>query len=150
MYPGALSNMTYNKSSLQKLNHEHLGIIASQLRRELDPKVRDMAYDTRALATFLNRCVDKSKISITAAVDISSGMCLSSWAKVNLYDLDFNLGLGKPEVVRRPRFSPVESLMYIMPRSLNGDLAVALCLKDEDWERLNTDEDWKKYAVYIG
>ncbi|TIC33557.1 hypothetical protein E3Q09_03428 [Wallemia mellicola] len=150
MYPGALSNMTYNKSSLQKLNHEHLGIIASQLRRELDPKVRDMAYDTRALATFLNRCVDKSKISITAAVDISSGMCLSSWAKVNLYDLDFNLGLGKPEVVRRPRFSPVESLMYIMPRSLNGDLAVALCLKDEDWERLNTDEDWKKYAMYIG
>lgn len=149
-YPGALSNMAYNKSSLQSLIHEPLGIIASQLRRELDPKVRDLAYDTRALATFLSRCVDKSKILITAAVDISSGMSLSSWAKINLYDLDFNLGLGKPDVVRRPRFCPVESLMYIMPRSLNGDLAVALCLRNEDWEHLNIDKDWQKYAVYVG
>lgn len=149
-YPGALSNMAYNKSSLQSLIHAPLGIIASQLRRELDPKVRDLAYDTRALATFLSRCVDKSKILITAAVDISSGMSLSSWAKINLYDLDFNLGLGKPDVVRRPRFFPVESLMYIMSRSLNGDLAVALCLRNEDWEHLNIDKDWQKYAVYVG
>ncbi|KAA8642061.1 hypothetical protein EYZ11_011505 [Aspergillus tanneri] len=149
-YPGTLSNMAYSKSALQDLSQEPLGIIASQLRRQLDPKVRDLAYDTRALATFLNRCADKSKILITAAVDISSGMLLSSWAKVNLYDLDFNLGLGKPDVVRRPRCVPVESLIYIMPKSPNGDLAVALCLRDEDWERLNVDKDWKKYAVYIG
>lgn len=149
-YPGLLLNMTYNKYSFQNLNHQPLGIIASQLRRQLDPKVRDLAHDTRALATFLNRSVDKSKVVITAAVDVSSGMSLSSWARVNLYDLDFNLGLGKPEAVRRPRFYPVESLMYIMPKSLNGDLAVALCLRDEDWEHLNDDEEWKKYATYIG
>lgn len=149
-YPGALSNMSYNKASLRSLHQEPLGIVASQLRKQLDPKVRDLAYDTRALATFLNRCVDKSRILITAAVDVSSGMSLSSWAKVNLYDLDFNLGLGKPEAVRRPRFLPVESLMYIMPKSPNGDLAVALCLRDEDWERLLLDGDWKVYAEYIG
>jgi hypothetical protein len=77
-------------------------------------------------------------------------MSLSSWAKVNLYDLDFNLGLGKAEVVRRPRFVPVESLIYMMPKSPNGDLAVALCLRIEDWGRLNVDEEWKKYATYIG
>jgi hypothetical protein len=149
-YPGALSNMAYSKSSLELLIEEPLGIIASHLRRQLDPKVRDLAYHTRALATFLNRCIDKSKILITAAVDVSSGMSLSSWAKVNLYDLDFNLGLGKAEVVRRPRFVPVESLIYMMPKSPNGDLAVALCLRIEDWERLNVDEEWKKYATYIG
>ncbi|KAL6231089.1 transferase family-domain-containing protein [Aspergillus navahoensis] len=138
-YPGVLSNMAYSKSSLELIIEEPLGIIASHLRRQLDPKVRDLAYDTRALATFLNR-----------SVDVSSGMSLSSWAKVNLYDLDFNLGLGKPEVVRRPRFVPVESLIYMMPKSLNGALAVALCLRIEDWERLNADEEWKKYATYIG
>lgn len=146
-YPGALSNMAYSKSTLQDLNKETLGVIASKLRRQLEPKVRDLAYDTRALATFLDRCVDKSKILITAAVDISSGMSLSSWTKVNLYDLDFNLGLGKPVVVRRPQFIPVESLMYIMPKSPRGDLAVALCLRDEDWAVLNNDEQWTRYAA---
>ncbi|PYI01165.1 hypothetical protein BO78DRAFT_328278 [Aspergillus sclerotiicarbonarius CBS 121057] len=149
-YPGALSNMTYNTYSLQNLDEEPLGVIASQLRRQLDPKVRDLAYDTRALATFLSRCADKSKVLITASVDAASGIMLSSWAKVNLYNLDFNLGLGKPETVRRPSFVPVESLMYIMPKSPEGGQAVALCLRDEDWERLNDDEEWKRYATYLG
>lgn len=149
-YPGALSNMAYNKSTIQTLNEQPLGMIASQLRNQLDPNVRNLAHDTRALATFLNRCDDKNKILITAAVDVSSGMSLSSWAKINLYDLDFNLGLGMPEVVRRPMFTPVESLIYIMPKAPNGDLAVALCLRDGDWEGLNDDEEWKKYALYIG
>lgn len=81
-------------------------------------------------------------------VDTKLDSCHSN--EVNLYDLDFNLGLRKPEVMRRPRFVPVGSLMYIMPKSLNGDLAVALSLRDEDLERLNDDEDWKKYATYIG
>ncbi|KAJ0419730.1 transferase family-domain-containing protein [Aspergillus carlsbadensis] len=149
-YPGAISNMSYNQSSLQDLHRQPLGIIASQLRRQLDPKVRDLAHDTRALATLLSRSVDKSKILITAAVDPSSGISLSSWAKINLHTLDFNLALGKPEAVRRPRFMPVESLMYIMPKALNGALAVALCLRDEDWERLNANEEWREYVTYIG
>lgn len=149
-YPGALTNMTYNTTSIQKLDHEPLGVIASQLRRKLDSEALDLVYNTRALATFLNRCPDKTRIFITAPVNVSSGIMLSSWAKLNLYDLDFNLDLGVPKAVRRPKFSPVESLVYIMPRSRKGEMVVALCLRDDDWKRLNADKEWMKFATYIG
>ena len=149
-YPGALTNMAYSRLSIQELLQLPLGAIASRLRRQLDPSVRNLAFDTRALATYLDRAKDKSEISITAAVDVSTGMALSSWAKVGMYDLDFNLGLGKPEIVRRPRFMPVESLAYIMPKAPNGEFAIALCLRDDDWEQLNILEDWITYTTYIG
>lgn len=149
-YPGAVTNMTYNESSLHTVDQQPLGETASQLRNQLDPKVTDLAYNTRALATFLSRCEEKNKILITGSVDPSSGIMLSSWAGINLYDLDFNLGLGKPEAVRRPGFMPVESLMYIMPKSPQGEVAIGMCLRDEDWQRLNADTEWNKYATYIG
>ncbi|OOQ81701.1 Trichothecene 3-O-acetyltransferase [Penicillium brasilianum] len=149
-YLGMFQNMAYNKDSLQHLAEQPLGAIASQLRRKLDPTVVDLAYNTRALATFQARSADKTKASATACVDSSSGIMLSSWAKINTFELDFNLGLGKPEAVRRPAFVPVESLIYIMPKSPNGEMAIGICLRDADWERLKADEEWAKYATYVG
>lgn len=149
-YPGVLQNMTYNSDTLQSLTDKPLGAIASDLRAQLDPKVTDLAYNTRAMATFIARAADKTKLSVTACVDIPSGLMLSSWAKIDAYDLDFNLGLGKPEAVRRPCFVPFESLIYLMPKSPNGEMAVAICLRDEDWRRLKVDEEFNKYARYVG
>ncbi|KID83809.1 Acetyltransferase [Metarhizium guizhouense ARSEF 977] len=146
----ALTNMTYNRSSIGAVGAQSLGSVASDLRKQLDPSVVDVAYNTRALATFLSRCADKSQVVITGCVDASSGVMLSSWAGVDLYDLDFNLGLGRPEAVRRPGFLPVESLMYIMPKSPRGEMAVAMCIRDEDWQRLKEDEEWSKFAEFIG
>ncbi len=54
-------------------------------------------------ATVIDRLQDKGRISITAPVDPSTGIMLSSWASVKLHELDFNIGLGKPLAVRRPR-----------------------------------------------
>ena len=75
---------------------------------------------------------------------------LSSWAKLDCYELDFNLGLGKPDSVRRPQFVPVESLIYLMPKRLDGEIAVGICLRNEDMERLRADEEFAKYGRYIG
>ena len=82
----------------------------------------------------------------------SSDILLSSWAKENFYELDFNFGLGssKPESVRRPQFSPIEGLMCILPKRLDGELTVVICLRDEDMERLRTDEKFARYGKYIG
>ncbi len=77
-------------------------------------------------------------------------MMLSSWAKYDCYDLDFNLGLGKPDAVRRPAFVPIESLFYLMPKRPDGEIAVALCLREEDLERLKSDKEFMKYANYVG
>ena len=150
MYPGLVQNMTYHTYTLQKLVEEPLGVIASQLRSAVDTKTSDLGYRTRALATFLNRTPDKSNVSFTGTVDLSTDIMLSSWAKLDCYELDFNLGLGEPEAVRRPQFDPFESLIYLMPKTLDGEIAVALCLRDEDLERLRADEEFAKYGTYIG
>ncbi|KAF2187607.1 hypothetical protein K469DRAFT_661572 [Zopfia rhizophila CBS 207.26] len=149
-YPGLLQNMTYHTYTLQKLVSEPLGGVASHLRSALDPKTSRLGYRTRALATFLNRTPDKNVISFIATLDLSADIMLSSWARVNCYELDFNLGLGKPEAVRRPQFTPFESLIYLMPKTLDGEIAVGICLRDEDMERLRADEEFAKYGKYIG
>ncbi|KAK9363908.1 transferase family-domain-containing protein [Lipomyces starkeyi] len=149
-YPGVVQNMTYHTYPIQKLVAEPLGGVASQLRSALDPKTPDLGYRTRALATVLNRALDKSIISVVASLDLSVDIMLSSWAKEHCYELDFNLGLGKPEALRRPQFVPVESLMYLMPKALDGEIALGICLRDEDMERLRADEEFAKYATYIG
>ena len=149
-YPGLVQNMTYHTYALQKLLEEPLGGVASQLRLAVDPKTSNLEYDTRALATFLDRSPDKNVTSTVAALDLSTDIMLSSWGKVDCYELDFGLGLGKPEAVRRPRFDPVESLLYLMPKSPDGEIAVAICLRDEDMERLKLDGEFSRYGRYIG
>ena len=149
-YPGLVQNMTYHTYTLQKLIEEPLGGVASQLRLAVDPRTSNLAYNTRAIATFLDRSPDKSVVSAVAGLDVSAGIMLSSWGKVDCYELDFGLGLGKPEAVRRPRFDPVESLLYLMPKSPDGEIAVAICLRDEDMERLKLDGEFSRYGRYIG
>ena len=145
-----MSNMTFHTSTLQQLVEEPLGGVASQLRAAVDPVTSNLAHKTRALATLLDRAPDKSVVSLTGEMDLSVDLKLSSWAKVDCYNLDFNLGLGKPEAVRRPQFEPVESLIYLMPRAPDGEIAVAVCLRDEDMERLRKDEQFAIYGKYIG
>jgi hypothetical protein len=149
-YSGLVQNMTYHTYTVQKLVEEPLGSVASNLRSAVDPKTSNLGYATRALVTMMNRSTDKSKVSVTASLDLSSDMMLSSWAKPDSYSLDFNLGLGKPESVRRPQFVPVESLLYLMPKRLDGEISAAICLRDEDMERLKADANFTEYGEYIG
>ncbi|KAI4155885.1 MAG: hypothetical protein LQ340_000665 [Diploschistes diacapsis] len=148
-YTGLIQNMTYNTSTLQSLSDQPLGAIASQLRAEVDPKTSSLEYNTRALATHLSRSPDKTTVSITATLDLSLDVMLSSWAKLDCYDLDFGLGLGKPEAVRRPQFVPVESLIYLMPKALDGEIVVAVCLRDDDMDGLRKDKEFVKYGREI-
>lgn len=148
-YPGLLQNMTYNRLTLQEVAEKPLGEIASLLRGQLSPK--DLEYRTRALITVMSRTTDKSGFNVTATVNPSSGCMLSSWVKVAYCNnLDFNLGLGKPERVRRPQFTPFESLMYLMPKSLDGEISAAVSLRVQDMQLLMEDDEFTKYGVYIG
>ncbi|SPO06494.1 uncharacterized protein DNG_09184 [Cephalotrichum gorgonifer] len=138
VYPGILQNMAYNTLPAADAVSQPLGVIASQLRTSLDPSQLD--HRTRVLATALHRLSDKSTMSFTAGANPSTDISFSSWAKIDLYNMDFGLGLGKPAAVRRPRFDMVESLMYIMPRRPDGELVVAMCLRLEDMARLKVDK----------
>ncbi|CAG8905514.1 unnamed protein product [Penicillium egyptiacum] len=145
-----MQTLTYKTDTIKKLCEERLRIVAAELRSQLDPKNNDLIFNTRALATVLSRSDDKTKASFTAMVNFSSDFMLSSWSRISSYDLDSNLGSATPEAVRRPHFTPVKGLEYLMPRSAAGEMPVGICLRDEDWERLKVDGEFMKYAKYIG
>jgi hypothetical protein len=85
-----------------------------------------------------------------AGFDMSKDIMLSSWANQKSYELDFGLGLGKPEAVRRPRFDTFQGLVYLLPRSLVGEIGIAMCLSNTDLAKLTADELFTSYATYIG
>ena len=149
-YPGLIQNMSFHNLAIEELLKAPLGTVSSNLRSSVDPQTSDLAFRTRALATYMENFPGKSNISFVAGLDLSVDLMLSSWAKPDCYNLDFNLGLGKPVAVRRPRFTPVESLVYFMPKSLDGEIVVALGLREEDMNRLKVDTTFTKWARYIG
>jgi hypothetical protein len=149
-YPGILQNLTYHSYSLSSLLSFPVGQIAAEMRRKVDPAQSSLAYDTRSLAAFVSKPGNKTKASFTAKMNLNSDIMLSSWSKIKGYEMDFGLGLGKPLAVRRPGFVPVESLLYLMPKALDEGIALAVCLREEDLEKLKTDEEFGKMARYIG
>ena len=149
-YPGLVHNMAYHSHNLYELLDVPLGRLASELRSAVDPKTSGLGYATRALATLMDRAPDKSVVSFTGAMDLSEDLMVSSWAKINSYELDFGLGLGKPEAVRRPQWGPVQGLVYLLPRSENGEMVAAIALRDRDLERLSVDVEFLEHARYIG
>ncbi|KAJ6256872.1 hypothetical protein Dda_8742 [Drechslerella dactyloides] len=151
-YPGLAQNMTYHSSTaglLTDMAAMPLGAVATNLRAALDPKTSELSYMTRAMATYIHRAADKKTINITATLDLAKDIMLSSWAKLPCYEFDFGMRIGMPEVVRRPQFTPVESLMYLMPRRPDGEFVLALCLREDDMERLVADPEFNKYCRFV-
>lgn len=131
-YPGPIQSNVYTCLSLQSLVDEPLGSVALRLRSALEPTKPDLTHRTREIATFLSRTRDKTLFSFGAKLNLSSDIILSSWATLNVHDVNFSLGLGMPEAVRKPHRGKVEGLTFLMPRTLDGELSAALCLRDED------------------
>lgn len=150
-YPGILQNMAYTKYTIADLNDLPLGRLAASLRRQIEPETSDVARRTQSLITFLSQVPENfSKVGFTARQRYDADIALSSWSKVSAYDWDFGFGLGSAAAVRRPRFLPVESLMYTMPKDHDGSIVVAMCLREDDVERLREDEEWSRFVEYIG
>ncbi|KAG0036169.1 hypothetical protein BGZ82_004577, partial [Podila clonocystis] len=147
-YPGVVQNMAYNTLSLHQIVDEPLGVVASRLRSALDKDA--LGHYTRAVATHLHRAQDKKTVYILARLTLSADLMLSSWTKVDCWGVDFNMGLGKSEAVRRPKFSPFASLMYLIPKAPKGEVSAAICLTDEDMDRLKADKEFVKFGRFIG
>ncbi|KAE8155152.1 transferase family-domain-containing protein [Aspergillus avenaceus] len=148
IYTGLIQHMDYHTTTLASLLQTPLGEIASDLRRGVDPRTSRLAFAARALATHIRNTRDRSLISFGAKHNPSTDLMLSSWANVPGYGLDFGLGLGEPEAVRRPQFAPVEGLVYFMPRRPDGEIVVGVSLSVDDMWRFVADEGVRRFAVY--
>lgn len=145
-YAGLVVSSTTHSRSMQALSTEPLDSIASSLRAAvLSPA---LVHQTKQSATALyNNPNSNSTPTPPTSRDPSTSLRLSSWAKeTQIHSLDFGLGLGKPESIRRPRFFPAEGIVYLLPRDGEGGVGVGVCLRGEDMEGLREEGGWRRFA----
>ncbi|KAH9887485.1 trichothecene 3-O-acetyltransferase [Xylariomycetidae sp. FL2044] len=129
-----------------------LGAIAGRLRRRLVGRESGDAirHHVSAYATMVDRLEDKSGLVNGANCDFNRDICVSSHANARCCELSFGPLLGTPEAGRRPRMAVSPGLFYLMPKSIDGAMAVAACVAEVDIQGLRGDEEFSKYAEYIG
>lgn len=150
MHPGFVQNMTYNTFTFGELLSMPLGVLAASLRSKVDPTTSTLAHDTRALATILAQSEDRSCVSFAASLRSTSDVFFSSWVKMGAYGYDFGEGLGRAEAVRRSRSHVTEGLMYLMPKSREGEVGLVACLSEEDMLALRKDGEFARFAEFVG
>ncbi|KAJ5233769.1 uncharacterized protein N7469_005535 [Penicillium citrinum] len=149
-YLGMFFSVTFQNMTLQNLAHKPIGEIASYLRSLLGPNVVDLVYHACAFSTFISRSADQKNLAyFTANMNTSHDLMTSSWSNIRCYEYDYNIGLGRPDAVRRPIFPAFERLIYLMPRLTSGGLTVQICLRDGDWAHLKRDAEFNLFATYI-
>lgn len=149
-YPGLVQNNTFHKLSLHELENLPPGAVASSFRNALTSSSPDLAFYTRALATALSCSNDKSSLRVSAQVDLSSDLILSSFLSTEAQYLDFALDMGLPEAVRLTKSFTFESMTYLYPNTPNGEITLVICLRHEDLAALRTDAAFGAYAQYAG
>lgn len=143
-YPGLMVQDTSHTHATHVLLNQSVSDVALQLRSVLTRSSLIQKFDEQIARIVTSSSKMKSREIPTAEVRVSS------WSKVQCYELD--LGFGKPICVRRPAFSngARDGLAYFLPKELNGDITVALCLKDVTLDALKADPNFGKYAAYVG
>ncbi|EPE28677.1 hypothetical protein GLAREA_09798 [Glarea lozoyensis ATCC 20868] len=106
-------------------------------------------YSVRSWVTFIANEPDKSTIMFGGTFNPDTDIGLSSLAHAELYSVEFG-ALGKPQLVRRPNFGPLESIVYFWPQTEDGDIDVLMCLSGMDLQGMKEDGVWMSFANFIG
>lgn len=154
-YTGNVVHKVSTTLIMQRVIEMSLGTLASHLRTCLQST--NIAYEVRRAAIISHQATlarrsqpSRGSPSASRGTLPSTDVRISSWAKEDCYHLDFGGLLGKPEAVRRPDFQAWEGLVYFLPKKADGEIAVALCLREEDLARLRGDEIFTDYCSNIG
>lgn len=124
-----------------------VSVLAGKFRDDIR-NLQSVAIHT--FATAVAESDDKGAITYGAQMDPTKyDIMFSSWAGQGLYQQSFG-NLGNPHIAKRHKFKPMEGLLYFMPRTDAGDIDVAVCLREEDIDRLKVDEVLMRYGKYIG
>lgn len=147
-YPGFATDTTVHRFPLEEVSSQSLGFLSSELRSALVPQ--SLSQHAREIATRISREMTSNN---TTSVPKSRPECevrLSSWAKEKCCSLDF--GFGLPIAVRRPLFTDGsrDGLVYFLPKSLDGEIVVGICLKCEVMDMLKSDECFIRFGTFIG
>ncbi|KAL8774090.1 MAG: hypothetical protein Q9209_001198 [Squamulea sp. 1 TL-2023] len=143
-YLGNLLGVSSHKLAIETLMSESLSKITQGVRESTN-LIND--HYIRSIATLIASEPDKNKLTFGSDAP-DRDLLVSSWASLPAFD-DFGKLLGRADLVRRPT-SPWSGVVYIMPRSPDGSLDVAVSLPEDDMLRLRNDEQVQAFATYIG
>jgi hypothetical protein len=146
-YLGHMIHICPTKLPIGEVATRPLGYVAAELRRSL--KTYNTRQMIRSIATLIAHAEDRKTIAFAATFDPNIDVGCSSWAHADVYSTDFGKLLGRPALIRRPRFSPLKGTVYFLPRNLDGDIDVIACLTQEDLEMLVLDVEFRKFAERI-
>lgn len=155
-YVGNAVYKTSTTLSIQMILNESVGTVAAHLRASLNR--REIADKVLGEATLLSQNLSSTAKIPTTSIEAApprpkippTDIKMSSWAKGGCYELVFGNSLGKVEAVRRPRFEAWEGLAYLLPKRGDGEIAAAVCLREEDLGRLKNDGELRRWGVFVG
>ena len=146
-YMGHMVHMATTWLTFKELEEKPLAYIASALRKSVNEVNNE--YSLRSFVTLIANEPDKSTIGYGGTFNPDTDVGSSSLSHSDIYGSDFGL-LGKPELIRRANFSPLESDVYFWPQTANGDFDLLLNFTEADIEALKHDEEWTSYVNTIG
>ncbi|MBA7493059.1 hypothetical protein ES702_03614 [subsurface metagenome] len=157
-YPGNMVASVNTALTLTELTTESLGTLAFKMRALLVPEVLVYTLRDGAIVPEDRRTQEKQEAwnqeqkqyRDNKRIYRENTIIMSSWTKADCNDVNFNLGLGKPVAVRRPMFTPYEGVVYLLPKGRDGEILAGWCLCEEDIDGLRKDEEFCKWAEYIG
>lgn len=147
LYLGHMVDVAYERG--EDVYRQPLGETAARLRRILQDE-EQIVHHVRAYATVIDRLPDKSQVMNGTHLNAERDVVFSSHANIRSCQISFGSVLGIPEAARRPRMAPWPALVYLMPKDNEGDMAVGMCLREDDLARLRQDETCMAYADYVG
>lgn len=148
-YTGHAVTCAYTEVALDDLlATSDLSGLAHQMRADV---MSISSHDIQSFATKLNSLDNKGELSFGARLDLTAfDLTLSSWSALGVGNIEFGTVLGQPSFAKRPRLDPIESIIYLMPKTPEGHIDVACCLRNSDIIKLQQDAEFVKYGRYIG
>ncbi|CAE7015230.1 hypothetical protein CFE70_002635 [Pyrenophora teres f. teres 0-1] len=147
--PGYLGQMVYQSATrltFQELVDLPLATVATRLRKDLDDTNND--FSARSYATFVDSVKDKSRLMYAGGANPVTDIGHSSMMNAKVNGFDFGI-LGKPDLGRRPKLTPLPGVFYIYPQEANGDLLLLLCLPEMEIKGLCEDPEWSRCTAII-
>jgi hypothetical protein len=75
----------------------------------------------------------------------SRDVTITSWADMDLYNVDFGEGMGKPELLRLPYTDSADGVAIVLPRKRGVEremIEVVIMLRRDHMEELEKDSMW--------
>lgn len=145
-YMGHMVYNTFSRLTFAEVDALPLATLASTMRKNLMEDVNEHAV--RSFVTRLANTPDKTTIMYGGEMNHDTDVAFTSIAQSDIYHVPFG-ALGKPALLRRPKFIPRATTAIMFPKTLDGFTDFLVCMTEEELALFKKDPEWNLYAELI-